>query len=599
MRKCIFPLSLLFLLVLIPTALAIPSPKEVAVPETHSAIIIDGVLNMSNEWNSSTIIVWYNPIIGNELDRVYLLHNSTHYFIGGIFYDPDNKKDDAITFYVDWGTIYKYEIDEDSTCLCLYNGTHTLSSNGTAKLTKSSPFTYWIYLEVAIPKSEWHNADTVRMYFEHLHTHRVIVKSRYPEDANSTDSTKWLTVVFKQVLGEYNVTIHFKDRDHNDVDYIANNSYATIRFSNGSLYTTVAPTNSSISVLLPPDNYTITFYVYDILTFNTTLSVNSNITVEYILNNLKYVEMPYGRIIAVVEIPSNIEGIYLKPEKQLGMLISNSTTPTALRIFPQVSWNWNYTFTVVLNAINFTYNPLTRHLLAFSDRNLTGIMMIGAPEGYPVFYFANGTVRGYIYDDKLKELNTWISNGSYGIFSQTLPFAVVLNNTALRKGIDYTVDPFNITFLTIDEGNLRIYFKNPIKVSISFNNNTADIIITTPYSFNGYYTLYIYSNTTLVYKQSGTFTSTVPLTTIKIPLRLKSGEYTALVKVIDKDSQQTVGEASASYTVAQIPTVNTEKYYCIILLLILVVIVLSAILSKQIAKALLSTDKRKYLKIQS
>ena len=592
-------LGIIWLLIFsVTVASAIPKPETLAVPETSATIVVDGTLDMNSEWNGSAVIAWYNPLDGCELDRIYLLHNSTHYLIGGVLYDLDHKKDDKVTIYVNWDTnIYKYIIHEDSASATLCNNTSPLTTNATAILTKSTHSTHWIYLEMAVPKTEWGNSETVKMYFEHEHTYKLHVTSRYPENANSTDTSKWLTVEFRKTLGQYSVKLTFKDRDGNTIEYVAGESYAEISFLNGTAYTVIAPTGSSVEVLLPSENYTIVFYVYDIPIFNTTLNVNTNITATYTLNNLKYVTTAFGDIVAVVEIPGEIGCIYLDPEKHLGTLITNSTEEIALRIYPKVTWN--YTFVTVLNALNFTYNPFTGNLLAYAPGNFSGIMMIGAPEDYPVFFFANGTVRGYVYNHELEELDAWTTNGTYMIYHIKTPFAVTLNNTALMRGADYSTDPFNVTTVSIGNGELRIYFRNPAKVSLDVADATAKITITSPYRFNGTYTLKILRNTETVSTKTGKFTSTVPLTIVEIPLgSLDSGTYTVEAIIVDEDSQKTLGTATETYSAEAAPKeeIPWENYLWFLIIAALAIATIIALKTSAKATVEQLEKKKKFVK---
>jgi len=107
----VFLMGMLLALVLSITALAFsfPFPTDVAVPKTSSMIVVDALLNFTSEWNGSAVLVWYNPLSEVELDRVYILHNDSHYFFGAVLYDPDNVVDDYLTFLVNAsGKLYKY-----------------------------------------------------------------------------------------------------------------------------------------------------------------------------------------------------------------------------------------------------------------------------------------------------------------------------------------------------------------------------------------------------------------------------------------------------------------------------------------------------------
>ena len=567
------------LLAVMPSAIVLAMPdSSIAVPESSAAIVVDGVLNMSSEWNGSAVVTWYNPLDGEEFDTVYLLHNGTHYLFAAVLYDPDPVDDDSFTLYVNWGnTTYKYVLSEGSSAIELFNvtdGEAALSSNGTAVMTSSSPSQSWLYVEMAIPKSEWNSSTTVYTLFVHRHTFKIDTTSKYPEAANTSDPSTWLRVDYKKVLGQNEVVLTFKDRDGNPIDYVADRSYAEISFLNGTLYTTIAPVGSSVETLLPPENYVVTFYVYGIPVFNTTLDVSGNVTANYTLSNLKRAVTPLGDVVAVVELPGEVGSLYLEPERQIGMLISNSTDPVALRLYPRVAWN--HTFATVLNALNFTFNPFTKSLLAYTRGNLSGILMIGAPEEYPVFFFANGTARGYVYNHELEELSTWLGNGTYKVYCARVPFAVTLNNTALKKGVGYTVDEYNVTTIVAGDGELKIYYRNPAEVGLAVGDSKAKVFVATPYRFNGSYTLRVYSDAEVVASKTGKFVSDVPMTAIEVPLDLEPGTYRVKVTVTDEDSGQTIGVASTTYEVeapsAPIAPEEEWTYYLILIAIALLAI---------------------------
>ena len=99
------------LLAVMPSTIVLAMPDSITVPETSVTIVIDGSLNMTSEWNGSAIVVWTNPLDGEEYDNVYMLHNDTHYLFAAALYDPDPVDDDSFTLYVKWGNItYKLSL---------------------------------------------------------------------------------------------------------------------------------------------------------------------------------------------------------------------------------------------------------------------------------------------------------------------------------------------------------------------------------------------------------------------------------------------------------------------------------------------------------
>jgi len=123
--KYIVMVAIILASVIIPTIQALPDVSSVLVPKIGNTISVDGALDMISEWNDSVVVPWYNPLGAIELDRVYLLHNATHYFVGAVLYDPDHKtSDDTFYIYVSFGSkIYKYVLNEGSNTVTLYDVT--------------------------------------------------------------------------------------------------------------------------------------------------------------------------------------------------------------------------------------------------------------------------------------------------------------------------------------------------------------------------------------------------------------------------------------------------------------------------------------------
>ena len=570
MKKLLLLLVLLVLLV----APVYAFPEEI-VPRTLASPQIDGFLDFSLEWNGSYVVSWHNVLSEVEYDSAYLLHNDTHYLFAAILHDPDHKLDDSFTLYASFNDItYRYIIPEGSSVISLYNltdGETSLQTNATGIMTRTSPGFYWIYIELAIPKEEWNLATNVSLLFVHEHTFKTYARSMYPEQADLNDTSTWLKVVYAHALEGYKVVLNFADRDGSPIGYVSGRSYAVIRFSNGTEYLTIAPSNSTIEVVLPSENYTITFYVYQIPVFKENFTVENNITLNYVLDNLKHVETPLGDVVGLVEYPAQIASIWLEPSKQLGMLIANGTKPAALRLYPTISWN--FSFVTVLNAENFTYDPFAPSLLAYTTGNLSGITMIGAPAGYPVFYYANGSVKGYAYDVRSEELHAWVSSGSFKIFHQKPPFAVILNGTALKRGTDYSVNVLNVTSLSILGGDLRVFYSNPVTFQIHAGESKVTVEIATPYNFKGSYKLKITKDGETIEEKSGVFTATSPLSILEISLgSLQAGEYSVEVSLTDEDSQQLLGTQTEPLTIRLI-----ELPYDYVFAFIFIIILMMAV----------------------
>ena len=536
--------------------------------------------------------MWRSPLNDVEYDRCYLLHNATHYLIGAVLYDPDsNKHDDSFYVYVNFNNkTYEYKVKEKDgvTAYNITSGGSSFSTGAVAVASYSKHHVPYVYLELVIPKSEWENSTAVRMMFKHKHTFKIDVTSWYPYEGNESDPNTWLTVCYITPAGAYNLTMEFFDRDGNNVSYLNDGiGYVKAYYSNGTLYTSIVISNSTVSIMVPNGTYMLYVYIYDILVYNTTVDVTSNITMQIRLNNLKRVEFQYGSVIGVVEKPGTLESIYLDPSRHIGMAISDSSGVVALRLFPKV--DWNYTFVVVLNALNFTFDPLVPNLLAYIEE-YSGVTMVGAPEAYPVVMYANGTVRGYTYKEKV--LSLWISNGSYGIYSTTPPFAVVLNGTELKSG-SYTFDDIlNVTAVSCDGGILEVYYENPCSVQLF----TTKVAVTSPYSFPGRLKIEVYKDGEPYETRTEGIKVSEGLNIYDIGRYEGAGEYTIRVTVYDEASGKTVGTATTTFTVPEGEAGFVISSTCLLLILIALILLICVFVGIRYARALIPHRPRKYVK---
>ena len=605
----VFLMGMLLALVL-STALAFsfPSPTDIVVPKTSSTIVVDALLNFTSEWNGSAVLVWYNPLSEVELDRVYILHNDSHYFFGAVLYDPDHKGDDSLTLYVNAsGKLYKYVLDEDSSTPYAYNYTGgswvSITPNATFKASKSACYPWggipWIYMELALEKGDWDSATSVLLYIEHRHTWKTDVMSRYPVDANATDQSKWVYVEFKELLGQYSVSITLYDRDGNYVDYVANETWAVFSFKvNGSIYTQVAPNTTSVSLMLPSENYTVSIFVGGVLIYNTSLNVNTAIVKAYTLNNLAKKDTIMGRIIVVVEWNSNITAMALDCDRGVGVIIINGTRMAMFRAYSKTMWR----YTVALNALNFTYDPFANDLRAYIMNGTSGVILVCAPCEYPVFYNASNLVKGYTYSVKEHFMDTWILAGTYRIYKDVPPFAVVLNGSALKKGSDYSVNVFNITEVVAGAGVLRVYYDNPIGVRAYANESEVVVTVSTPYSFNGRVVVKVYKDGVLQTTAYRSLKFSSGINTVRIALpEFGVGDYSVTAIVYDDDSGVKAGEYTTAFTVEEavvrevIGAIPWELWVLIIILVILLAWLLVNMYVRY-AKSLVSKPRR-YLKL--
>ena len=583
-----------------------PMPRELRVPKTVQTVVVDASLNFTSEWNGSAVLAWYSPLSEVELDRVYILHNGTHYLFGAVLYDPDHKADDSLTLYVNAsGKLYKYVLNEDSSTPYAYNytggGWVSITPNATFKASKSACYPWggipWIYMELALEKGDWDSATSVLLYIEHRHTWKMDVMSRYPEDANATDQGRWVYVEFKELLGQYSVNITLYDRDGGGIDYVANETWAVFSFKvNGSVYTQVAPNTTSISLMLPSENYTVSIYVGGVLIYNTSLNVNTTIVRSYILNNLAKSDTAVGRVIAVVEWRANITSIALDCERGVGTIITNSTKMAMLKMYSKTDWR----HTVVLNAMNFTYDPFANVLKAYIRNGTTGVMFVCASRDYPVFRNATNLVKGYTYSVEERIMDAWVLAGTYSMYKDVPPFTVVLNGSALKRGADYSVNAFNFTDVVAGAGSLRIYYDNPIGVEAYANETEVVVVVSTPYSFNGRAVIRVYRDGELQTTSYRSLRFSSGINTVEFALpELQAGNYTVRAVVYDDDSGVECGEATGAFSVSGVREVSVPyvpaELWIIIGLLILVLLLVIAEAMRRSARAV-GVRPRRYLR---
>jgi len=572
---------------------------HVTVPKVGNLVVVDAIINLISEWNGSAVLAWRSALSLVEFDRVYILHNSTHYLFAAKLYDPDSVADDELVFYVNAsGHLYKYVLPEDSSAIQAFNytGGSWVSFTSSALLLsgRSHHHDPWIGMELAVPKSEWGNASRVLLYLEHINHHKLLVVSRYPQDAGPSDQTKWAELLFEEVAGQYAVDIELRDRDAHTIEYVADKTWAIFRLPNGTIYTQVAPNGSTVHALLPPENYTVTVEVYGIPIFNTTINLSANYSATYVLNNLKREDTAGGTLVAVLQIPANISSIFINCERGYGLLITNSTERAHFYVFSDADWE----HVVVLDALNFSYDPYSNTLYALMRNGTSGVVLICAPEGYPVFYEASNTVKGYVYRGGV--LEAWVNSGSYKVLGSGEPFAVALNGTALRRGADYTVDAFNVTSINMCKGTLSIYYDNPIGAKVEPLSPKLVIHLGTPYKFTGHVVVEVYDEEgRRVTSIREGFTATPSLTWIEVDMSgLAAGEYELRISIYDDDSGKLVAQEEILYMVeeAVTPTQNALVMLLVMAALIGVVAAWALLKSARHAVAEALRERRRFVR---
>ena len=129
---------------------------HVTVPKVGNLVVVDAIINLISEWNGSAVLAWRSALSLVEFDRVYILHNSTHYLFAAELYDRDSKADDELVLYVNAsGLLLKYVLEEDSTAVRAYNYTggswHLFTSAASLSANRSHHHDPWICLLYTSP----------------------------------------------------------------------------------------------------------------------------------------------------------------------------------------------------------------------------------------------------------------------------------------------------------------------------------------------------------------------------------------------------------------------------------------------------------------
>jgi len=515
-------------------------------------ITVDAYLNFTSEWNNSACISWYSSLSTTELDRIFIVHSPNYLFIGGVLFDPDKKKDNSITIFLNYSTqTIKYVVGEDGT-LTKYNKTgSTWVVSTTSAIAASNRSDYisllpphnvpWWTFELRIPKTEFNSETTLKITILHEHTYKFTSYSRYPENANTTDPTTWATLTLVSPLG-YNFTLTLLDRDGDPIAYIANDTWVEIwnATDNTLLYVLTLDSNAKFSIPLKSGDYTVKTYVYGNQVDEKNYTITADLTSTQTLQNVKKVETPFGFLVVTVGYPSQLVEIDMDCCVGRGVVITNGTEVARVWVDSRARW----LHLAVLYALNFSYTPFTNHLLSYVLNGTTGFVFLTGDYTKPVVYSANNTITSYIYDPYYLELLLDVEKGNYRFYSTVNPFAIVLNNTEIDG---WEIDPLNITSLTVESGgNLRIYFQNPIRMCVGLHSSqtTLAISVTSPYVFPAKLDVSVKTvRGKLVFSLTKRFETTVPLTLIEIPLNLDPEKsYVAEAKLYDEITGNLVAE---------------------------------------------------------
>jgi len=522
----------------------------ISVPKVGSLVVVDAHLDLISEWNGSAVLAWRSALSPVEYDRLYILHNDTHYLFAAKLYDPDSVADDKLILYVNASDrLYKYVLEEDSSVVQAYNysgGSWVPFTSAALFLSsRSHVLEPWMCAELAVPKAEWGNASSALMYIEHRSQHPLETVSRHPCDAGPEEQALWAGLTFAEP-GPYDVHLELRDRDGETIEYVADRAWVDLKFPNGTLYTRLSLDNGTyVDAELPPGEYLVEVYVYLVRIYSEPLNVTGDYSETIRLVNLKREAADGGWLVAVLEEPSEILSIFIDAPRRYGMVIANSTEGADFYVFADAPWE----LVAVLGAVNFTYDPLTNVLHAVIHGGVSGLTLVMAPEGCPAFREATGAVKGYVCAEG--RLEAWLEEGSYSVWGPSPPVAVVLDGAALRRGVDYEVDALNVTSLSSAAGALTIYYESPVAADVEPSHPDYVVLVATPYNFSGRIRVVLTrAGSSPAWGAERNALLHSPLTRQVVTLGgSEPGEYMVEVEVYDDDSGALVATASASFEI--------------------------------------------------
>ena len=540
---------LLILVLLMPFAsvgIKASSSNTYLIPE--GSTVLDCVLN---EWGSALVFYTISPVQNTEYLFFYFMYNDTHLLIAGYLYDPDNLPDDTVRIYIN-----------TSTGIQVFNITEGSSSSWfvTVKSLLADP--YWCF-ESAIPNSSI-GLHSFRVLIEyestHVKTHRVYI----PYNANMSDPSTWLTLEY-YVPPPTAVTIklNLMDRQNNTLKPIENVTLV-------KLYNTtwesgyIVALGSSVEYNVSGGLYNVSVMVYGNKVYR--FSVDTTQASEYNISipNVIICNISGGYIVVTVGENSTIEGVLCKTDIGYLSTVVNASADSSVWIDSITPWK----YVCVLFSDNFTYNPISNHLLSVTPRGRNSIVVITG-EDEPVIYSSNSSIIRDTYDPCTQLLSVLLNASTeIKIYHTVKPVAVVLNCTALKYNTDWTFDNLlNITSIKTGKGILSVYYAIPVSFTVS-SSQKLTIFISSPYAFRGRIVIpeaNIDKSVNIVYGSN------------KFEFDLPAGTYT--IKIYDTDSNILLGTTTTTITEVAPEEVTVEVVplwtYAVILVLCMIVLFLA------------------------
>jgi len=473
--------------------------------KTDTTITIDGNLS---EWDNASILTWRSPHSDVDLNYIYLLHSNDYYYIGAEIYDNDGINDDDVKLYLNnTTTLIRFDLNEGSNSVNAYkygNGSWTpISTNASVVYTKSNPYSV---IEMRIPKSEFNYSGILLLYLEYHSPHIRDVYGWYPVNAKFNDSDTWEQVNFIEMLNR-TLNLSISDRDGVPIDYATDDFLLEFRYTTNNSKVLTVLGRSHMDIPLPPSNITMLVKFLDVPIFEKTYDLTlTNVTDSININNLLKVDSPQGYLVISVEMNGTLKSVDFDYAKDRAVVVSKSAE---VLLDSKLPWS----FLAVLYADNYTYNPVTNHLLvSLNSSKDVGFVLVVGDNNTPVLSYASNVVTCLSFED-----NTYIfhvKNGTYRFYHSKSPFSIAFNGKALKKNVDYVTEGNTTAVNVTSEGLLEVYYEKPVSVSLESVYNNFKVYIATPYAFNGKIRYIVKINNQTVEDRTINFKANPPLTTV-------------------------------------------------------------------------------------
>ena len=475
--------------------------------KTDTAITIDGDLS---EWVNASILTWRSPHSDVDFNYIYLLHSNDYYYIGAKIYDNDGINDDDIKLYLNnTTTLVRFDLNEGSNSVNAYkydNGSWIpISTNASVVYTRSNPYSI---IEMRIPKSEFDYSRILLLYLEYHSPHIRDVYSWYPVNAKFNDSDTWEQVNFIEMMNR-TLNLSISDRNGVPIDYATDDFLLEFRYTaNNSKVLTVFG-RSHVSILLPPSNITMIVKFLNVPIFEKTYDLTlTNVTDSININNLLKVDSPQGYLIISVEKNGTLKSVDFDYAKNRAVIVSKSAE---VLFDSKLPWS----FLAVLYADNYTYNPVTNHLLvSLNSSKDVGFVLVVGDNNTPVLSYASNVVTCLDFENDVYRF--YVKNGTYKFYHSKSPFSIAFNGKALKKNVDYVTEGNTTTVNVTSEGLLEVYYEKPVSVSLESLYSNFKVYITTPYSFNGKIRYIVKINNQTVEDRTINFKANPPMSIVSI-----------------------------------------------------------------------------------